>query len=265
MKKPVLEFALLAGLFAAMPALAEKPKYDRYKSIVERQMFGPLPANFDPNKMPNEVAAGKNVEKELTKEQEQLKSSIHFSMVNVTPDGSTAVGFTDNSDPKVPVHYYLKVGEERGGWIVKEADAYSEPPKMTIAKGDIEVALELGANSGKGGGKTSKAGEAKQDMSNQQMNKSGGILGNSLGLRRKRRFDEERAKWKQEREQLKKEVSDAKAKNEEEKAAQEAGLEKIKMQLSEEIKEQMRRSREDNAAKAAEKKGNAENETNDAQ
>ena len=47
----------------------------------------------------------------------------------MTPDGATVVGFTDNSDPKVPRHYYLKVGESRDNWTVKEADPQKAEPK----------------------------------------------------------------------------------------------------------------------------------------
>ena len=142
---------LLAGaVFAASAARAERQPYSRYQSIVDRQMFGPLPPNFDPTKSPAEVSrsAGGAAEKELTKEQERMKSSIRFTVINVTPDGDTAIGFTDNSDPKAPVHYYLKVGETKGGWEVKEADAKSAT--MTIAKDGVEVSLSLGGDSSKG-------------------------------------------------------------------------------------------------------------------
>ena len=148
---------LLAAVFAALSASAEKQPYSRYEKIVERQMFGELPPGFDPTKMPSEVArASGKQEQELTKEQEQLKSAIHFSAINVTPDGATAVGFTDNSNPKAPVHYYLKKGEERDGWKVEAADA--KTATMTVVKGDIEVTLTLGGNSGKGGGTTAARG-----------------------------------------------------------------------------------------------------------
>jgi hypothetical protein len=40
--------------------------------------------------------------------QAKIKTAIRFSAINVTPEGATAVGFTDSSDAKNPVHYYLK-------------------------------------------------------------------------------------------------------------------------------------------------------------
>jgi len=139
-----------------LAAVAERQPIDRYQSIIDRQMFGQPPPNFDPTKPPSQVQKGAGDETVITREQEAIKSAIHFSAINVTPAGDVAVGFTDNSDNKLPIHYYLKVGEERNGWKVLEADAVKA--KMKIAKGDIEVELDLGANSAKGGGSTARAG-----------------------------------------------------------------------------------------------------------
>ena len=150
--KTVLSVVAILACFAAA---AERQPLDRYQPIIDRQMFGQPPPNFDPTRPASEAPKGNFTEKELTKEQAALKSSIHFSVINVTPDGATAVGFTDNSNPKAPIHYYLKVGEERNGWKVIEADPVAA--KMKIAKDDIEVALDLGANSAKGGA-TARAG-----------------------------------------------------------------------------------------------------------
>ena len=137
-------------------AVAERQPIDRYQSIIDRQMFGQPPPNFDPTKPPSQVQKGSVDDKELTREQEAIKSAIHSSAINVTPAGDVAVGFTDNSDSKMPVHYYRKVGEERNGWKVLEADPVKAT--MKVAKDDIEVALDLGANSAKGGGSTARAG-----------------------------------------------------------------------------------------------------------
>ena len=43
----------IALVFSA--AYAEKQPIERYQSIIDRQMFGPLPPGFDPSKSPNEV------------------------------------------------------------------------------------------------------------------------------------------------------------------------------------------------------------------
>jgi len=155
-------FAAFVLLFAAVQALyAERQPYERYQSIVDRQMFGQPPPGFDPTVPASAVS--KSEQKELTKEQEVLKSAIHFSAINITPDGDTAVGFTDNANPKTPVHYYLKVGEVRNGWKVVEADAIKAT--MTIEKDDVQVSLSLGANSASGNNTKAKGGGARGGMS----------------------------------------------------------------------------------------------------
>lgn len=136
--------ALVFVVMAVLSAAAERPAFERYQSIVDRQMFGQPPAGFDPTKMPSEVTKSKS-DAELTKEQEQVKKAIRFSVINVTPSGETVVGFSDNGDPKNALHYYLKVGESQNGWTVKAADP--EEATMTIEKEGIEVTLKLGGDS----------------------------------------------------------------------------------------------------------------------
>ena len=164
---------LVVAACACLAASAERQPVERYQSIIDRQMFGQPPPNFDPTVPPGLVQKGSSEEKELTREQEAVKSSIHFSAINVTPSGDVAVGFTDNSDSKMPIHYYLKVGEVRNGWKVLEADPVKAT--MKIAKGDIEVELDLGANSAKGGGSTSRAGAMA--ASSIATNRRAGLLG----------------------------------------------------------------------------------------
>ena len=164
---------LVVAACACLAASAERQPVERYQSIIDRQMFGQPPPNFDPTVPPGLVQKGSSEEKELTREQEAVKSSIHFSAINVTPSGDVAVGFTDNSDSKMPIHYYLKVGEVRNGWKVLEADPVKAT--MKIAKGDIEVELDLGANSAKGGGSTSRAGAMA--ASSIAANRRAGLLG----------------------------------------------------------------------------------------
>ena len=63
---------LLLCVIFVLSALAERQPYERYQTIVDRQMFGPPPADFDPTKMPSEVAKTKaKADQELTKEQER--------------------------------------------------------------------------------------------------------------------------------------------------------------------------------------------------
>ena len=107
----------------AIEAVAEKQPFDRYQSIIDRHMFGEPPPDFDPEKMPSEVAKSSRASgKELTQEQARLQSSVHFSVINVAADGTPVVGFSDKTNPKAPVHHYIKVGEESGGWKVLNAD-----------------------------------------------------------------------------------------------------------------------------------------------
>ena len=257
MKSTVLTVVFLV----AFAGFAEKQPISRYQSIIDRQMFGPLPPGFDPTKSPNEVqkSSGKE-EKQLTQEQEKLQSSIHFSVINVTPEGATAVGFTDNSDPKAPVHYYLKVGEKRNGWEVKEADA--NKASMTIAKGDIEVSLTLGGNSAKDGG-TSRAGGAAP-AANSSMRRpgllGGGLLGGgSLRARRLQRQQEAEADAAKQREEQAAKDAERQAQAEQEKQQREAERAEQRQQLLA-IQEELKRVRE---AKAAAEAAKGESDAND--
>jgi hypothetical protein len=128
--------------------------------------------------MPSEVA--KTSQKELTKEQAKLQSSVHFSVINVAPDGTAAVGFSDNSNPKAPVHHYVKVGEESGGWKVLSADTAEKT--MTIQKDGVELTLKLGDNSGGAAG-GSAAVPAPASASALRTPRRSGLLG-TLGSRR---------------------------------------------------------------------------------
>jgi len=250
----------LAGAAAiASAAFAERMPYSRYQSIVDRQMFGPLPAGFDPSKSPSEVSksGGQAAEKELTKEQEKIKSAIRFSVINVTPDGETAIGFTDNSDPKAPKHYYLKVGESRGGWEVKEADA--KAATMTVAKDGIEVSLSLGGDSSKDG---------KTQAAQQPASRRSAVL-NTLGSRRRARIEREEADQRE----TERREAEAKAKEEErarreeeEKAQREAEREELRRRLDQ-IMEEQRKAREERKSQEdkSESSGSAEESSADSE
>lgn len=235
----------------AFAAFADKQPFDRYQSIIDRQMFGPLPPGFDPTKMPSEVSKSSSAaEKQLTQEQEKLQSSIHFSVINVTPDGETAVGFTDNSDPKAPVHYYLKVGETRNGWEVKAADPAAAT--MTIAKGDVEVSLSIGGNSAKNAGATSRAGGAAPGALRPGGQQRSALLGGSLRQRRQLRQKEEReAAAKKQEEQAAREA-ERQAQAEQEKAQREADRAELRQQFMA-MREEIKRVREAETAQSEEK------------
>lgn len=261
----VFAAAWLAFVFS-LQLFAERQPYERYRSIVDRQMFGEPPLGFDPTKPPSEV--GKNdardAEAQLTKEQEQIKSAIHFSVINVTPGGETAVGFTDNGDSKNPVHYYLKVGEQRNGWLVKEADPVKAT--MVIAKGEVEVSLSIGGNSAKGGATTKVAAGslATAELSPAAVSaphvagaKPAGGGGNALNSLRSRR--REREKQRQEKEdaaeerqrQAEERQRQAEERLEEERRQREVEREELRVQLTQ-IQEGLRKDREERETAARE-------------
>lgn len=257
MNKQITTFALCVF---ALTVLAERQPFERYQSIVDRQMFGPLPPGFDPTKSPAEVQKTTAAsQKELTKEQEKVKSAIRFSVINVTPEGETAIGFTDNSDPKTPVHYYLKVGEESNGWLVKEADPAAA--SMTIAKDGVEVSLTLGGDSAQkqdatqrtsGAGGVGGASRIGGGLHSRGGFLGGGGMGGTLRakrlLQRQQREQEQNAQRQQEQAQRE---AEREAKQEEEKQQREAERAEQRQQLQA-IQEELKRVREQKAA-AAEK------------
>ena len=248
---------LAVGL--ACSAFAEKRPIERYQQIIDRQMFGPLPKDFDPEKMPSEVSksSGSGMsEKELTQEQAKLQSAVHFSVINVDREGKAVVGFTDNSDPKAPVHYYLRVGESQNGWTVKEADP--EHATMTIVKDDVEVSLTLGDNSGKGGGKTSAVAAAKLPTGTPRKGLLGG--GGSLSARRALRRQQEAEEEKKRADEAAAKEEERKALVEQEKAEREAERQQQRQQLMA-IQEELRKAREEKERQRQTEDSNDNNET----
>jgi len=114
------------------------PPFGHYQPILDRMPFGVLPPNF--NEATVDVATLKS-EEQLKVEQQKLAKQVNMSAVNVTPDGGTAIGFTDLSQ-KPPVNYYLLVGSEADGWKVLSADFDEET--ATITKEGVTVTLKLG-------------------------------------------------------------------------------------------------------------------------
>ena len=247
-KMKLLSFIFTA--FLLLSASAERHPYERYQSIVDRQMFGEPPVGFDRTKPPSTVSRsskGGFEAEQLSQEQQQIKSAIHFSVINVTPQGETAVGFTDNGNAKQPVHYYLKVGESRNGWTVKEADPVKAT--MTIAKGEVEVSLSIGDNSAKGPAKAAAGQEPSERAAVAPLaaGARAGLLGSSLRnrrmLREQRRQEQEKkaqlavAEAQQAVEEAKKRQEERDRLEAEEKAEQRAQLQQIR--------EELRKSREE--------------------
>jgi hypothetical protein len=242
----------ICALFAALSLFAERQPYERYQSIVARQMFGDPPPGFDPAKPPSEVSKSDDMAgEELTKEQEQIKSAIHFSVINVTPGGETAVGFTDNGDAKNPIHYYLKVGESRNGWTVKAADPVKAT--MTIAKGEIEVSLSIGGNSASQPGAATKAGQPAVMKAAAGAHPAANAPGSLRGRRilREQQRQELAAKEAAEKAEENAKREAERQRDEEEKAQRDAEREEQRAQLLQ-IQEELRKAREARAAREAE-------------
>lgn len=255
----LLTSTCLAAVLAPGATSAARQPYDRYQTIVDRQMFGPLPEGFDPTKLPSEAARpSKKGAEELSKEQEKVKSAIRFSVINVTPDGQVKVGFTDRSDAKNPKNYYLGVGEARDGWLVKDADA--DKASMTIVRSadSVEVSLSIGGDSAKDAGATvmpiaaNSAGAAKPLQSR--------LLGGGRRLSR-RELQANATKTAEALDQIRR---DRQAEREEraaldrERAAADAQQRQEMLQQLNILKDELKASRE--AAKAAEAAENVEKE-----
>ncbi len=245
---------MLAAM-AALCAAAEKQPFERYQSIIDRMPFGQPPPGFDPTRDPAEVSKDEysGGETELTQEQEAIQKAVRFSVINVESDGAVRVGFSDMTDPKAPRHFYLAVGEERGGWVVKAADPNEKT--MTVEKDGVEVELALGENSGggdakaEGGARATKRGVRSSLL---DRNASHGAATSMRGRREKREAEEQRQRAEQERERAEREKRE-----EQERAEREAERAEQREQLNA-LKEELMRQREE--AKAARERGAEESE-----
>lgn len=241
-------FAALASLALASGTLrAEKKPFERYQSILDRQPFGEPPPGFDPMRNPDEVQKdAQNNAVELTQDQETLQKSVQFSVINVEPDGSVMVGFTDKTDAKSPRHYYLSVGETRDGWLVKDANPTNAT--VTIVKDEVEISLDLGANSAPAA--SAKGGRQSQGSGRPSLlNRSDGASGSMSSYKGRRKAREmQEAADRAERERLKAEaearLAAEQAAREQEKAEREAERAEQREQLMN-IREELRRAREE--------------------
>ena len=109
-------------LLSAVSLPAERLPFERDQTIVDRQMFGMPPPGFDPTRPPSEVSKSdaQASEAQLTKEQEQVKSSVHFSAITVTPSGETGVGFGNSMQkqlylPENHTDFIFAIGAEEWG------------------------------------------------------------------------------------------------------------------------------------------------------
>lgn len=289
----------ISAVLVSFALFAEKQPFERYQSIIDRQPFGQPPIGFDPTKPPGEMQKGQSeaaAQQELTLDQQQLQKAVGFSVINIEAGGVTMVGFTDNTDPKIPRHYYLPVGETRNGWKVTSADAVKKT--ATISKDGVEVSLNLGDNAkgaapgpgGKGGGGllgrrgiggfrnnggnaapaiTGAAGAGTNAGRGGLLGRGGGLLnrGSQSGIdsfrsRRERREAEERqaaAERAEKEAERKRQAEAAAAKEEEEKKAREQERAEQRQQLMA-IQEELRKAREEKARREAEMDGSDAND-----
>ena len=238
----IFTYAILAAAVCAGTVVARP--FDLYQPIIDRCPFGDPP---DDPSVPPELASkngsGKDApdEKELTKEQEQLEKAVRVSVLTVAPDGRVMVGFSDLSDAKKPVHYYMASGETRGGWFVKETDPKTK--KIVLVKdGQIEIERTLGENSSS----ASKAQHAAAEKPAPSVRPGrSGML--SHGSRRRMREADEKAEREAERrereEQLRIAREEAEKRRAEDKAEREAEQAEMREQLSS-LQAEIRRNRE---------------------
>jgi hypothetical protein len=110
-----------------------------YPVILEKMPFGTPPDLTALN-----AAATTMDEVKMKAEQDKLAATFSWTAINITPDGKTAIGFTDLS-AKPPANYYMTVGESANDWKVVEADYESET--ATIQKGEVSISLKFGNKS----------------------------------------------------------------------------------------------------------------------
>ncbi len=138
---PTLAAACLIGACAAAGAATTEtpspPPFGHYQPILDRMPFGALPPNFGQAV----DAAAAQTTAQAQAEQQKLAKQVNMSAVNITPDGQTAIGFTDLS-AKPPVNHYLLVGASADGWTVVSADYDDEI--ATLEKEGVTITLQLG-------------------------------------------------------------------------------------------------------------------------
>ena len=231
-----------------------------YQTILDRMPFGPLPPNFNPDALPGSASAaggadGGAGEAAQTEEEQQIVASVRVSVLNKTPAGAVAVGFTDSS-VQPPKHYYLKVGEKSDIWEVKDADPAEQT--VVLVKNGIEATLKVGE--GTPDGKGAKAGKAGGGMLARNRPMAGRMAaggGDGQGqdarvrhtsglalLRDRRRRSIEDLK----EEEARKEAAQAQARKD---AAQAAAEREQQREALLQIQEELRRQREEREQRAA--------------
>ena len=259
---------------AAPGGSAPDEGFTPYQTILDRMPFGPLPANFNPDAPPGSASAAGGADGGVgevvqTEEEQQIVASVRVSVLNKTPAGAVAVGFTDSS-VQPPKHYYLKVGEKSDIWEVKDADPAEQT--VVLVKNGVEATLKVGE--GTSDGKGAKAGRTgggmlarNRPMPGRMAPGGGGGDGqgqdararhpSGLALLRDRRRrsledlkaeearrDAAAAQARKDADQARKDAAQAAAEREQQREAL--------LQIQEQIQEELRRQREEREQRAAE-------------
>jgi len=114
-----------------------------YPVILEKMPFG-----VPPNPDALNAAATSMDEAKLKIEQEKAAAAFSWTAINITPDGKTAIGFTDLS-AKPPANYYLTVGESANEWTVIDADYANETATIEkiVDSNKVSISLKFGNKS----------------------------------------------------------------------------------------------------------------------
>ncbi len=251
----IMKFCMLLIAFVALAMqsfASESRPFELYQPIIDKCLFGPPPA--DPTVVPDKNSVSNDgtqkSEKELAKEQEQLEKAVAVSALIQKPDGTIMVGFSDSSDSKTPIHYYLAIGESKNGWIVENADITSK--KVILQKDGIEIERSLGD---KGNASATKPVSETSHTSRSSLlsNRHNGLLRPKAGLlsRRALRLQEsenQRLQDLKREEDRKKAEEDAALRREQDNAERDEQRQKL-MALQEEmrrIKEEKNKNNEAN-------------------
>ena len=224
-----------------------------YQTILNRMPFGTPPPNFNPDALPGTVAADAAAagaeEAQISEEEQQIVSSVRVSILNVTPSGAVAVGFTDSS-VQPAVNYYMKVGEKRDAWEVKEANPVEQ--NVVLVKNGIEATLKVGEGIAEGD-KKAKGGRM---LVSRGSGHPGGQEGNASHVSAMERLRAQRRKSAEDlkAEEDRREAAAAEArKNAAQAAAEREQQREALMQIQEELRRQ-REEREQRAAQEAQEK-----------
>jgi len=232
-----------------------------YKTILERMPFGPEPPNFNPDAAPGSAAAAAAAavpdEAVRTEEEQQIVSSVRVSVLNVTPSGIVAVGFTDSA-VQPPANYYMKVGETRDVWEVKSADPAEQT--VTLSKNGVEVELKVGEAAGGKGAKSSGRPETLARFRGGAPRPGGedAAQGGLASARERLRARRQRSMEELKAEDARREAAAAEARKD---AARAAAEREQQREALLQIQEELRRQREERAAREAEEKQQQESES----